>query len=67
VLPVNHYQRVIEGLLERNIGIEKLLQLHRHQVAVREDALPDREAVPRARSLVRARRWRSMRLLTAHG
>ena len=22
-LPVNHYQRVIEGLLERNIGIEK--------------------------------------------
>jgi AraC-like DNA-binding protein len=40
---VNHYQEVIEELLERNIGIE-VLQLHRHQVAVHQDALPDRAA-----------------------
>jgi len=41
---IDHYQEIIEGLLRHNIGIEKILQLHRHQVAVHQEPLPDRTA-----------------------
>jgi hypothetical protein len=42
---VNHYQEVIEELLDAQHRHRKILQLHRHQVAVHQDALPGGEAV----------------------